>query len=59
MDKADKRAAISAYKERKAAAGIFAVRCASTGEFWVGATPTLETIQNLVFPGFGREPIRG
>ena len=44
-----RRAAVSAYKERKPQAGVFAVRCAPTGEVWVGATPTLGTIQNQLW----------
>lgn len=60
MDRAAKRAAIGAYKERKATAGIFAVRCAPTGQVWVGATPTLDTIQNRLWFGvrLGSSPHR-
>src|SRR5215467_2791644 len=49
MDKAQKRAAVAAYKEQKAQAGVFVVRCAATGEAWVGATPTLGTIQTRLW----------
>jgi len=42
----DRKAAIAAYKERKTVAGIFVIRCAATGEAWVGQAPNLETIQN-------------
>lgn len=49
MDKAAKRAAISAYKEQKTVAGIFAVRCSAAAQVWVGATPTLDTIQNRIW----------
>jgi hypothetical protein len=41
-----RKAAIAAYKERKAAVGIFAVRCAASGEVWVGRSPTLDSVQN-------------
>ena len=51
MDKAQKKAAISAYKERDDAIGIFAVRCAATGEVWVGPTPNLDTIKNRIWFG--------
>ncbi len=51
MDKAAKRAAIGAYKERKVAVGIFAVRCAPAGQVWVGAAPSLDTIQNRIWFG--------
>ena len=42
----DRKAAIAAYKERKTIAGIFVVRCAASGETWVGQASNLETIQN-------------
>ena len=44
MERADRKAAVSAYKERKAAAGVYVVRCAATGEQWVGTAPDLATI---------------
>ncbi len=46
MKHSDRKAAISACKERKDAVGIYAVRCAASGEVWVGKTPNLDTIQN-------------
>lgn len=42
----DRKAAIAAYKERKSAPGIYAVRCAATGEVWLGQAPDVTTIQN-------------
>ena len=45
----DRKAAIAAYKERKTVAGIFVIRCAATGEAWVGQAPNLETIQNRIW----------
>ena len=45
----DRKAAIAAYKEPKTVAGIFVVRCAATGEAWVGQAPNLETIQNRIW----------
>ena len=39
MDRSERKAAVSAYKERKPVAGVYAVRCAATGEQWVGAAP--------------------
>jgi len=45
----DRKAAISAYKERKTIAGIYVVRCAASGAAWVGQAPNLETIQNRVW----------
>jgi len=42
----ERKAAIAAYKERKAAPGIFAIRCPSAGFIWVGQAPDLSTIWN-------------
>lgn len=44
MDRTERKAAVSAYKERKPVAGVYAVRCAATDEQWVGAAPDLSTI---------------
>ena len=44
-----RKAAIAAYKERKAFAGIFVIRCTATAETWVGQTPNLEKIQNRIW----------
>jgi len=43
-----RKAAITAYKERKAAVGVFAVRCASAGAVWVGQTRDLEKVWNRI-----------
>jgi len=51
MDKAQRKAAISAYKERDAAIGIFAVRCLASGEVWVGPSLNLDTIRNRIWFG--------
>lgn len=45
----DRKAAIAAYKERKTIAGIYVVRCAASGEAWVGQAPNLETIKNRIW----------
>ena len=45
----DKKAAIAAWKKRKPAAGIFAVRCAASGRAWIGQTLNLDTIRNRVW----------
>jgi hypothetical protein len=42
MDQQSKKAAIAAYKERKAAVGVYAVICNATGEAWVGISRNLE-----------------
>ncbi len=44
MDRSERKAAVSAYKERKTIAGMYAIRCAATGEQWVGSAPDLSTI---------------
>jgi hypothetical protein len=49
MDRLSRKAAVTAYKERKPAPGIFAVTCTATGQRWVGETPTLDTIQNRLW----------
>jgi len=46
MDKQDRKAAIAAYKERKAAYGVFAVICGATGQAWVGASRHVDNQQN-------------
>ena len=46
MKREDKKAAVAAYKERKAAPGIYVVRCAATGQRWAGGAPDLGTIWN-------------
>ena len=42
----DRRAAIAACKERKSVAGVFALRCAATGEVFVGASPNIDKAFN-------------
>jgi hypothetical protein len=49
MKSEDKKAAIAEYKKRKDVAGIFAVRCAVSGQAWVGQTLNLDTIQNRLW----------
>lgn len=49
MKTEDRKAAIAAYKERKIARGIYAIRCAPSGEIWVGSAPDLSTIQNRIW----------
>ena len=44
MDRNERKAAVSAYKERKTVAGVYAIVCAATGEQWIGAAPDLSTI---------------
>lgn len=55
-----RKALLRAYKERKVEAGIYAVRCLTTGQAWVGATADLSTRQNGIWfslrQGSHREP---
>jgi hypothetical protein len=44
MDRSERKAAVSAHKERKAIAGVYAIRCAANEAQWVGAAPDLSTI---------------
>ena len=49
MQSTDRKAAVEAYKERKTVAGIYVVRCAASGEQWVGQAPDVETIRNRLW----------
>jgi hypothetical protein len=44
-----KKEAVRAYKERKPAVGVFAVRCAASGEAWVGQSRTVDTHANRLW----------
>jgi hypothetical protein len=48
MGRSERRAAIAAYKERKSIAGIYAIRCAASGEVWVGQTLDLDKVWNRI-----------
>lgn len=45
MDKHARREAIRDYKEKKTVAGVYAIRCAPSGEAWVAGAPNLEAQQ--------------
>lgn len=49
MQGADRKAAVAAYKERKAVAGIYAVRCSVTGQCWAGRALALDTVRNRLW----------
>jgi hypothetical protein len=49
MNGDEKKAASTAYKERKIVGGIYLVRCTASGEVWVGQWPNLETIRNRIW----------
>ena len=54
----DRKAAVTAYKERRVVAGIYAVRCVATGQRWVGRASDLGTVQNRIWFGLrlGSDP---
>jgi len=47
--KNDRRALVREYKEREVQAGIYAIRCAQTGEVWVGGVSNVSSRQNGVW----------
>ncbi|EIZ80965.1 hypothetical protein WSK_0357 [Novosphingobium sp. Rr 2-17] len=49
MNEEERKAAAAAYKDRKVERGIYAVRCAPSGQIWVGSAPDLSTIQNRLW----------
>jgi hypothetical protein len=51
MDKQSRRQAVSDYKDSKTAQGVYAVRCAVTGEAWIGQSPNLAQQQNRIWFG--------
>jgi hypothetical protein len=44
-----RKLAIADYKKRASVAGVFAVRCRSTGEAWVGHALDLDKIRNRIW----------
>jgi hypothetical protein len=60
MKTADRKAAVATYKDRKVAAGVFALRCNATGEAWVQQALDLGTIRNRLWftLGHGSHPVR-
>jgi hypothetical protein len=49
MNPKQRKAAVAAYRERKAVAGIYAVTCRPSGQRWIGRAPDLGTIQNRLW----------
>jgi hypothetical protein len=49
MDREQRKAAVAAYRERKAVAGIYAVICHASGQRWIGRAPDLSTVQNRLW----------
>ncbi len=48
MREMDRKAAVAAYKERKVAPGVYAIRCPAAGLCWVGQASDLATIWNRI-----------
>ena len=51
MDKQSRREAIRDFKERTVTRGVFAVRCAPTGQVWVAVARNLDQQQNSLWFG--------
>ncbi|MBP7650376.1 MAG: GIY-YIG nuclease family protein [Phenylobacterium sp.] len=51
MDKQSRRDIARAYKERKVPVGIFSLRCAPTGETWIGLSRNLDGAANSALLG--------
>lgn len=51
MDRAVRRQTVRDYKERKTAAGVYAVRCAASGEAWVAGSRNIDAQQNSLWFG--------
>jgi len=51
MDKQSRRDAIRDFKERTVTRGVYAVRCAATGQAWVAVSRNLGADQNRLWSG--------
>jgi hypothetical protein len=51
MDKQTRRDLLRDYKERKSTMGVFAVRCAATGEVWTAGSRNIDAQQNSLWFG--------
>ena len=49
MNRDERKAAGATYRERKAAAGIYAVVCQASGQRWIGRALDLSTVQNRLW----------
>lgn len=49
MKSEGRKAAITAFKERKVVGGVYLIRCEATGEAWVGQWPDISTIQTRLW----------
>jgi hypothetical protein len=46
VSKERRRELVREYKEQKTRRGVYAIRCAATGEVWASSSPNLEKQQN-------------
>ena len=51
MDKHTRRDLLRDYKERKSVAGVYAVRCAPSGEVWTAGSRNVDVQQNSLWFG--------
>ncbi len=49
MDKTTRKQAIADWKRRDHPTGIYAIRCEVSGEIWVGASRTLDKVENKLW----------
>jgi hypothetical protein len=49
MNREQRKAAVTTYRERKAVAGIYAVICRPSGQRWIGRAHDLSTVQNRLW----------
>jgi hypothetical protein len=49
LSKEQKKEAAAKFKEKKACIGVYAVRCAPTGQVWVGTSRNLEAAGNGIW----------
>lgn len=49
LSRQDRKAASAAYRERKATAGVYSVRCVPTGAVWIGVSPDLDKVENRLW----------
>ena len=61
MERSNRRQAVRDFKERKTAAGVYAVRCAASGDVWVSGSRNIDAQQNSLWFGLrsGGHPNRG
>lgn len=51
MDRTSRRQSVRDYKERKTAAGVYAVRCAPSRDVWVAGSRNIDAQQNSLWFG--------